>query len=81
MSKTTSDLFREALALNEFDRAELAGMLIDSLDAGGDAEVEAAWLEEIERRIKALNSGPVETIPREEARERILRRIDATKTG
>jgi putative addiction module component (TIGR02574 family) len=77
MSSSTSDLFRKALALDESERAELAGVLIESLDSEQDSGVEAAWLEEIERRIKELDSGEVEGIPWEEVRERILRRINA----
>lgn len=81
MSKTTAELFREALALGEADRAELAGVLIESLEAERDPDVEAAWLSEIERRIKDLDSGAVEAIPWEEVRERLLRRVNATETG
>ena len=77
MSSSTSDLYRKALALDESERAELAGALIDSLDSERDSGVEAAWLEEIERRIRELDSGEVGGIPWEEVRERILRRIDA----
>jgi len=81
MSSSTSDLFRKALALDESERAELAGVLIESLDSEKDSGVEAAWLEEIERRIKELDSGQVEGIPWEEVRERILRRIDAADSN
>jgi len=81
MSSSTSDLFRRALSLDESERAELAGVLIESLDSEKDSGVEAAWLEEIERRIKELDSGQVEGIPWEEVRERILRRIDAADSN
>ena len=80
MSTSTLDLYRKALALNESERAELAGVLIDSLSSVRDSGVEAAWLVEIERRIKELDSGEVEGIPWEKVRERILRRIDAADT-
>ena len=81
MNSSTSDLFRKALALDESERAELAGVLIESLDSEKDSGVEAAWLEEIERRIKELDSGQVEGIPWEEVRERILRRIDVADSN
>jgi putative addiction module component (TIGR02574 family) len=80
MGSSTSDLYRKALALDESERAELAGALIDSLDSNRDPGVEASWLKEIERRIKELDSGEAEGIPWEEVRERILRRIDAADT-
>ena len=80
MSSSTSDLYRKALALDESERAELAGALIESLESQRDSGVEAAWLEEIERRIKELDSGEVEGIPWEEVRERILRRLNDADT-
>src|SRR3990172_220724 len=48
-------LLDDALRLPDQDRAELAGLLIDSLDEGQDADVQAAWSEEIARRLEELN--------------------------
>jgi putative addiction module component (TIGR02574 family) len=55
------------------EAAELAGSLLESLDVAHDdpAAVEAAWNEEIARRIEELDSGKVETVPWEEVRRRI----------
>jgi len=50
----------------------LAGSLLESLDdEPADEGVEAAWSEEIKRRIEELDSGKAKPIPWEEARRQI----------
>ena len=71
MTRDVTELFREASELPEADRAELAGRLLETLHGEPDAEVEAAWAEEIERRVRQLDSGEVKTIPWEEVRARL----------
>jgi len=59
----------EALALPSPERAELAALLIASLedDLYDDrAEVERAWDEEIRRRLAELDAGLAELIPADE---------------
>lgn len=68
------ELFREAAQLSENDRAELAGLLIESIEPGPEEEVEAAWAKEIERRITEIDSGQVKAIPWEEVRAELSRR-------
>ena len=63
-----------ALSLPDSDRATLAAELIDSLDPGFDVDHEAAWSEEIARRIAALDSGQAMTIPWDEVRARMTGR-------
>ncbi|MFL5385868.1 MAG: addiction module protein [Longimicrobiaceae bacterium] len=56
----------EALELSSSDRAELATRLIASLEGetpDDPAEVEAAWDEEIRRRLAELDAGTAELIP------------------
>lgn len=55
----------EALKLTAGERAAFAQMLLASLDE--DAEIEAAWVEEIERRVVDIESGIVEMIPMADA--------------
>jgi putative addiction module component (TIGR02574 family) len=76
MSPNVEKLFREASDLSEADRAELAGRLLDSLESERDEGVEAAWAEEIERRIRQIDSGEVKTIPWEEVRAKLYARIN-----
>jgi putative addiction module component (TIGR02574 family) len=63
MTHEANELLQKALALPEEERAELASTLIDSLDPITDENVEAAWQEEIGRRIEELRSGKAKTIP------------------
>ena len=71
MATKPNDLFKSALELDDKQRAELAALLIESLDDAGESGVEAAWREEIERRMKELDSGATDTIAWSEARERL----------
>lgn len=80
MTEKADALLREALALPAEDRAELATSLIDSLDAAPDDEVEAAWQEEITRRLDDLRAGRAKLIPWEEVR-RSARAILNEKAG
>jgi len=76
MSRTFTDLWKEASELSEKDRADLAGLLIESLEGEADAEVEAAWAAEIERRVAELEVGTVKTVPWEEVRQRLVDRLN-----
>ncbi len=76
MAKDLKDLFRQAAELPERDRATLAGLLIDSLDPEADAEVEAAWANEVARRVAELDAGTAETIPWEEVRKELFARLN-----
>jgi putative addiction module component (TIGR02574 family) len=76
MARNLEELFREAAELPEKDRATLAALLIESLEGEPDADVERAWAEEIERRLKQLAAGEVETIPWEQVREELFGRPD-----
>ena len=73
MAISREEVFRKALGLDASDRTELVGLLIDSLDPETEQGAEAAWLQEIDRRARELDSGTVQTIPWEIARERLSR--------
>jgi len=74
MSRNVVELFREAAQLPEGDRATLAGLLIESLEPAPEPDVEAAWSEEIARRVAEIEAGTVETIPWEEVRAEVFGR-------
>ena len=64
MGEVAKKLLNEALGLPTEERAELAAELIASLDGPADADVEAAWAAEIERRAaKVLSATGTATIP------------------
>src|SRR5437867_1440528 len=51
MSNILAELKQKAAQLPESERAELALVLIESLDGPADADVEEAWRVEIEHRV------------------------------
>lgn len=77
MSRTFTDVWKEAAELSDEDRAALAGLLIESLEGEPDRDVEAAWAAEIEKRVAELDAGTVESIPWEQVRQRLLDRLNA----
>ncbi len=52
------------------DRAALAKWIVESLDDLSEAEVEALWVEEAERRLDEMERGQVTEIPAEEVLHR-----------
>ena len=75
MTQQASELLQKALSLSEEERAELAGSLIESLDPAVDEAAEAAWNQEIARRIDDLDSGGAKTVPWETVRSRISSKL------
>lgn len=75
MARDVAELLREASQLSEADRAELAGRLLETLHGEPDEGVEAAWAEEVERRVRQIDSGEVKTIPWEEVRAKLYARV------
>jgi putative addiction module component (TIGR02574 family) len=72
MTPTAAQLLAEALRLPEKERGDVAAHLIDSLDPITDDDVEAAWSEEIQERLTALQDGRVQPLTWAEARRHIL---------
>ncbi len=71
MNEEVSELLKKALSLPPAARAALAGSLLESLDETVDPGAEAAWQEEIARRIQELDSGKVKPVAWAEARQQI----------
>ncbi|HTS38038.1 MAG TPA: addiction module protein [Candidatus Solibacter sp.] len=65
-----SELLKHALTLPDKERAELAASLIDSLDSTVDEGVEAAWQDEIARRLKDYENGTIKGVPWDEVRRK-----------
>ncbi len=57
MSATLEQLTTQAIALSPEDRARLADLLLASLPGDADEPLDAAWDQEIQRRISAVESG------------------------
>ncbi|MGB7599359.1 MAG: addiction module protein [Candidatus Sulfotelmatobacter sp.] len=67
MTPQVSELLKKALSLSTQERGLLIDRLVESLDDEPAVEgVEAAWDDEIKRRVDDIRSGRVKTIPGEE---------------
>jgi len=74
MSNLTADIFKEALDLDERDRATLAGLLIESLEEEPDDQLELVWKAEVARRTAELDSGGAKALVWEDVKARLLKR-------
>jgi putative addiction module component (TIGR02574 family) len=70
MTHEANELLEKVLALPENERAELAGILISSLETTVDPDVDAAWQAEVARRAQEVEAGKVKTIPWEQVRQK-----------
>jgi putative addiction module component (TIGR02574 family) len=75
MTRAAQAVLKDALALPETDRAEVAGTLLDSLEPAADPGIEQAWRDEVASRVAALDAGEIETVPWEEVRGRLLAKL------
>jgi putative addiction module component (TIGR02574 family) len=72
MSPQVSELLEKALSLSTQERGLLIDCLVESLDDEPAEEgVEAAWGEEIKRRVDDVRSGRAEMVPIERIKERL----------
>jgi putative addiction module component (TIGR02574 family) len=79
-SFTTEELLAAALNLPPEERAELARDLLASLDEGDDLapeEWEAAWSDEIEKRLREIRSGEAKLIDGDEALRQVRRQLQS----
>jgi putative addiction module component (TIGR02574 family) len=73
MTRAVEQLYEEASQLPVEDRAELAGMLLESIEEAPDDGVEEAWAAEIQRRMNEYRAGRIKTIPWSEVRAHLHR--------
>ena len=59
MASAARQIESKAMRLSARERARLAERLISSLDEDVDADAEAAWVQEAERRLDELRTGKV----------------------
>ena len=67
MAEPKRDLEAEALRLPSKARARLAERLLTSVETEHDADSEALWLEEAERRLNEIESGEVTPVSAQDA--------------
>jgi putative addiction module component (TIGR02574 family) len=77
MPKTLTDVTRDAAELPATERLKLARILLDlsEPDTAPADEAQAAWDEEIERRLQELRSGEAKGVPLDEVKRRIETRF------
>jgi putative addiction module component (TIGR02574 family) len=63
---TVADLETKILELSPKERARLAQRILESLEVLSEAEIEALWLQEAERRDRALDEDPSRAVPGDE---------------
>lgn len=66
MTTSIEELVKRARTLSPQDRARLAEELLASLDEESDSDAEAAWEQEIARRVDEIKAGRAELIPAEQ---------------
>ena len=75
MTDLVTELSKRARELSPEDRARLAEELLESLEVGLDPEVDAAWDEELRRRITEVEAGVVKLVPADEVFARVRRAL------
>ena len=75
MTPEVSKLLQQALSLSVEEQEALADSLISSLGGKVDEGVQAAWEEEIAKRVAELDSGAAKTTSWEEVRRRNLAKL------
>ena len=67
MATTLEQVAEQAMTLPSESRAQLADLLVESLDRDELGKIEQLWLTEAKRRRDEVRSGRVNTVPGEEA--------------
>lgn len=75
MSDLVTELSQRAQELAPEDRARLAEELLASLDSGLEPEMDAAWDEELRKRIAEVENGTVKLVPADEVFARARRAV------
>jgi putative addiction module component (TIGR02574 family) len=72
MAKTLTEVTRDAVELPAPERLKLARILLDLSETSTEspAEVEAAWDDEIARRLRELRNGEVKGVPLAEVKQK-----------
>jgi putative addiction module component (TIGR02574 family) len=81
MDRSAQEVLEDARRLppSEFDW--LIGELLQAGDGASDAEIDASWKAEVERRVAEIDSGAVQLIPLEDVLARMDEKILARQRG
>jgi putative addiction module component (TIGR02574 family) len=75
MSTTFEVLEKQARALSPEEKAALAHILTQELDAAADPDAERLWLDEAERRYDAYATGELAALPGDDVMKRARARL------
>jgi putative addiction module component (TIGR02574 family) len=77
MPKTLTEVTRDATELPASERLKLARILLDLSETSPEPsqEAQAAWDEEIERRLQELRAGEAKGVPLDEVKRKIEARF------
>ncbi len=77
MTKALAEITRASGELSTREKYQLAGFLLESVDAPSEpaAEIEAAWEGEIQRRIGEIRTGKVKGVPLSEVKRKMEKRF------
>ena len=82
MTEEAKRILEAALQLADAERAALAAVLKDSIGDGSTAEeIEAAWLDEAERRRDELRSGRAKTVSWQEVRREMFDMVERARAA
>jgi putative addiction module component (TIGR02574 family) len=75
MNQATRELYEKATELSAEERAELAGLLLESIEdqEAPRAEIEREWATEVERRLAEYRAGRMDTVSWEDLRAHLHR--------
>ena len=71
MPTTFEQLAEQSMNLPDESRARLADLLVESLDANALTQIDQLWLSEAKRRRDEVRAGKVQTIPGDQALQRV----------
>lgn len=71
MDAAFEDVLTSARTLPRSDKAELARIMIKDLEASEEVDVEPLWLEEVKRRVEAVERGEMQTYDGDEVMARL----------
>jgi putative addiction module component (TIGR02574 family) len=75
MTKPAKEILNAAIKLPEKERLQIVEELLASLDPVADDAVDAAWVEEVEKRSREIKEGTVRPLPWEDVRSAARKRV------
>jgi putative addiction module component (TIGR02574 family) len=77
MARAIAEIEDEIRRLPAKAQERLLHVLLEELDGPPDPDVEAAWLDEVQRRSRELDEGPVKAVPAKEVFAKLRERLKA----